>query len=969
MSIGQSLRRALVLALAVSAAWTAGVGVGWRGATAPGRAERPTIVSAVAAVSWPPSTGLLIGEVVTRAAAASDQYVELYNAAPVAISLADLELVYVTASGATVTRKQVWSDLALGAGKRLLLANSAGAFALRADGQFSGGLSTAGGSLVVRTLGGTVIDALGWGTATNAFVEGTVAAAPPTGSSLERAPGADFGNAHDTNDNLADSFINPVPHADGLAEPSVPPTPSPSATPTAPPPPTLGPSSSDFPYEGQPTFTDEWPPDATPTLATPTSMPTATEQPTATATSTPAPSPTPTPAPTILPTPSASPSPTTSPAPVATPTVAPTGAPSATTDGASPTATVTPLTIDQVRGQPMGASVQLRGVLSTDPGLTESGKGGFVQDETAGIALYLPSGAWPAVNAGDVVVARGVLESRFSLLTVRLETAADLTVEAAGEPPVARAVEIGVVGEAIEGLLVVLEGTISEGSSPLSDGFSTTINDATGSVRVVVATSSAIDPSMLSRGQRVRLTGVVGQRDSSGTGSGGYRVHPRWPTDIVQLPAATPTPASGSGPTATPARTATPLPTFATPSPTTAPLAISIGAALRRPGEVVTVEGIVTAAASLLDADSRRLPIQDATGAILLRLPLGFTPPAVGQRVRASGEVGTYYGAPQLAAEEAQRLLGQATVAVNEVSRAPLAPDLEWRLVRVEGVIESISRSGDAWRAELRVSGGSVPIIGLARSGIAAETMQAGRSATISGLVRRAYPTAVDQRFAVVPRSAVDIRLGAAVAPSPSAGAGSSTQSGEPAATAFSSAGGQKLADLAGREGQSVRIGGRVVGIDLPLVSIVDDSGGATLLLRGSALAAGAALRPGDIVNAIGSIGRDPRGAIVVVVASAGDLLIASRATASGASPAAASTPLDGGPPSGRADLPAESAGGPAAEAVLAGVLGVLALLGLVTGSAGVVLIVREKPSDAGLRRSIGALKAEIRRRLKRDRP
>ena len=52
------------------------------------------------------------------------------------------------------------------------------------------------------------IDSVGWGDATNAFVEGTAAPAPPAGSSLERAPGGPAGNGTDTNDN-APGLVRP----------------------------------------------------------------------------------------------------------------------------------------------------------------------------------------------------------------------------------------------------------------------------------------------------------------------------------------------------------------------------------------------------------------------------------------------------------------------------------------------------------------------------------------------------------------------------------------------------------------------------------------------------------------------------------------------------------------------------------------------------------------------------------------
>src|SRR5436190_2146901 len=68
-------------------------------------APREVALGSVAAVGWPPSSGLLVAEVVTGGASASDEYVEIANAGPSPLDLAGLEVAYVTSSGATVTRK------------------------------------------------------------------------------------------------------------------------------------------------------------------------------------------------------------------------------------------------------------------------------------------------------------------------------------------------------------------------------------------------------------------------------------------------------------------------------------------------------------------------------------------------------------------------------------------------------------------------------------------------------------------------------------------------------------------------------------------------------------------------------------------------------------------------------------------------------------------------------------------------
>ena len=182
-----------------------------------------------ASVAWPVSTGLVLAEAVTGGVSASDEYVEIYNAGAVATDLGGCELVYMTASGATTTRKAAFdSPLVLAPGAHLLVANSAGTYAQLADATYIGGLAADGGSLALRHVGGAVIDALSWGTASNAYLEGAVAPAPPARSSLERRPGGAAGNWVDTNDNASDWVVqsNPIPQSLTST-----PTPAPSCPP------------------------------------------------------------------------------------------------------------------------------------------------------------------------------------------------------------------------------------------------------------------------------------------------------------------------------------------------------------------------------------------------------------------------------------------------------------------------------------------------------------------------------------------------------------------------------------------------------------------------------------------------------------------------------------------------------------------------------------------------------------------
>src|SRR6478672_6994586 len=99
-----------------------------------------------AAVAWPTST-LVVSEVQTGGASASDEFVEIANQGAGPVDLAGLEVVYATASGSTVTRKTTWAaSVVLDPGHRFLLVNGAGAYAGMGDATYTGGFAATGGA-------------------------------------------------------------------------------------------------------------------------------------------------------------------------------------------------------------------------------------------------------------------------------------------------------------------------------------------------------------------------------------------------------------------------------------------------------------------------------------------------------------------------------------------------------------------------------------------------------------------------------------------------------------------------------------------------------------------------------------------------------------------------------------------------------------------------------------------------------
>ena len=717
-------------------------------------------------VGWPPSSGLLVGEVVTGGASGSDEFAEVYNASASPLELGGLELVYVTSSGATVTRKATWSGgTLLPAGGHTLVANSAGVFASMADVLYSGGFSAAGGSLVLRPIGGSPLDAVAWGDAVSAFVEGTAAPAPAAGQSIERRPGGLDGNGIDSNDNGVDFVVNPTPAAQNLSAPPVPvsqPTPAPTPTPVSQPTPAPTPTPL-------PTPAATSPPDGTP-------IPGAT----ATSEASPGSSATPTPSETGAPTPSATATgtaaPTLSPAPTVTPDATFTPAPTAT-----PAGTPSVLTVAQARAEPDGRVVDVVATLTTPAGLVEGRTGAFIEDETAGISLHLASAEWPALATGSLVLVHGTVEDRYAQRTLRLAEPGDVVPVGPGVLPVPFDVATGAAGESLEGRLVSVVAPVVAAADTLTDGFAVTVDDGSGPLRVVATAMSGIVPSDLPLQGWFRLSGVLGQRDSSGTGTQGYRLYPRSPLDVVAMPDPTPTPSPTVGPSAAPTPTASPEPTpaptataSATSPPTAAPVVAIAAARTMALDSVVTVEGIATVEAGKI-IDGRSTVIQDATAGIAVRLPVaGWSPFARGDLLRVTGVIGQRYGNLELrpASPTAITVLGPAllpppwAIAASEFGEA-----MEGRLVRGVGVVVSVDAVGASgnFGLDLKDASGTMRVFVYGTTGIGRESFVKGATIEVTGIEGQHAPSVGSTAgHRLWPRERLDIR--AVTTTDPSAG-------------------------------------------------------------------------------------------------------------------------------------------------------------------------------------------------------
>jgi hypothetical protein len=459
--------------------------------------------------------------------------------------------------------------------------------------------------------------------------------------------------------------------------------------------------------------------------------------------------------------------------------------------------------------------------LTTPLGALEAGRAAFVQDATAGIALYLSTADWPPLPVGQAVVVTGSLDDRYGQRTLRLADAAAIADAGAGSPVPPLDISTSGAGEPLESRLVRVAGVIVGGPDTLTDGFAVDLDDGSGALRVIAGVASGIVPADLPRGATVTLLGVLGQRDASGTGSDGYRLVLRDPSDVTRWPDPTPTPTVD--PTGTPEPTIAPTPTpEPTPDPTPSPTAtptptpsaeISITAARSLPTDTrVRVRGVVTVEPGRI-VDDRTLAIQDAGGGIFVRLDGGRRGLALtrGETIVVEGRIGARYGALEIRLDDTDPLdrLGPASLpAPLFVPLAALGESTEGLLVRVSGVVVdvAVSRAGTT-TVVLEDASGRGRAFALAAAGHLPDGIRRGVSLEVTGIAGQ-RATAHDRLdgYRVWIRDAADVQRVGPSATSSLSASPTPEPMGVPGAAATI-----PVRDALGRPGSPVTIAGIVV--------------------------------------------------------------------------------------------------------------------------------------------------------------
>ena len=186
------------------------------------------------------------------------------------------------------------------------------------------------------------------------------------------------------------------------------------------------------------------------------------------------------------------------------------------------------LSIAEARSLPLGTEVTIDGVVTVPSGAFSSStfdQGFAIQDRTGGIYVSVPENL--GFELRQQVRVTGTLADTVLPGLLVLIDVTEIKVHGTGPKVRPLPVETGAVGEATEGKLVTITGTITQPVvNDLPFGFIIFISDGSGEVHSFVCASTGIDVSGLSPGQTIEVTGFSGQFADS------FEVDPRTQSDI-----------------------------------------------------------------------------------------------------------------------------------------------------------------------------------------------------------------------------------------------------------------------------------------------------------------------------------------------------------------------------------------------------------------------------------------------------
>ena len=175
------------------------------------------------------------------------------------------------------------------------------------------------------------------------------------------------------------------------------------------------------------------------------------------------------------------------------------------------------ISIADARSQPAGTVVTVEGFVTVPSGAFASStfdQGFGLQDETAGV--YVSTSENPNLHFNRRVRVTGeVSDDGFGVLVLRPASLADVETLPGASLVAPTPEATGAVGEATEGLLVEVTGTVTR---PVRDdlpfGYSVFIDDGSGEVQIFIPASTGVNPftiPFIEVGARITAVGQSGQ--------------------------------------------------------------------------------------------------------------------------------------------------------------------------------------------------------------------------------------------------------------------------------------------------------------------------------------------------------------------------------------------------------------------------------------------------------------------------
>ena len=195
------------------------------------------------------------------------------------------------------------------------------------------------------------------------------------------------------------------------------------------------------------------------------------------------------------------------------------------TAAVSDPAQIETVSIKEARSIPIGERVRVSGTVTVQSGAFSSSiSSGFaVQDDSAGIYVV---DADHAFNMGDRVEITGKRSAEFGQSNIILKSAEKLTGSGMVIP---RPVETGNVGESEEGILIRVEGYVTQTKDDFPYGYKAYIDDGSGEFQIFVNASTELveNARKWKEGDFISVVGFAGQYEKT------YEIMPRILSDIT----------------------------------------------------------------------------------------------------------------------------------------------------------------------------------------------------------------------------------------------------------------------------------------------------------------------------------------------------------------------------------------------------------------------------------------------------